>query len=212
MTNTKIIKINPTQAIKFMRKAKTTKPKSLGKAEIHALLSVALQSAHGLNNRNYAAIHLILQTGLRIGEVINLQWRDLTSHDRSGFVRVISKGLKERAIPLNGTIRRAIANYVEGRNLIAETPLFLSKRGEIPTPRALQKIISNLAKRANITRIQLTPNVLRHTFATNYLRTKPSCLIELATLLGYDSLNTTAIYTKASSEHLKKYVRKITIS
>ncbi len=143
-----------------MRKAKTTKPKSLGKAEIHALLSVVGQSAYGLSNRNYAAIQFILQTGPRIGEVINLQLRDLTLHDRSGVVRVISKGLKERAIPLNGTIRRAIANYVEGRNLIAETPLFPSKRGKIPTTPALQKIISNLAKRANISRIQVTPHVL----------------------------------------------------
>ena len=72
----------------------------------------------------------------------------------------------------------------------------------MPTTRAIQKIISSLATKANIDRIRVSPHTLRHTFTTNYLRANNSCLMELATLLGHESLDTTAIYTKSSKERL----------
>lgn len=203
LTDQKIIKTNITGSIKFIRRTKATKPNTLNKNEVHALLSVAGNSAHGLSSRNYAVIQLMIQTGLRVSELINLQWRDLTLYERSGSIKVADgKGHKERTIPLNSTARKAISSYVQNKEYDPTTPLFLNKHCKIHTARALQKVISNLAKGANITRIRVTPHVLRHTFATNYLRANPDCLVELSTLLGHKSLDTTAIYTKASSERL----------
>ena len=118
------------------------------------------------------------------------------------------KGHKEREVPLNSSARKAISSYIQNKERDPSTPVFLSKHGKIHSARALQKVISNLAKKANITRIKLTPHVLRHTFATNYLRANPECLIELATLLGHESLDTTAIYTKVSIEHLNETLEK----
>lgn len=201
----KVIRTNPSKAIKFIRKTKPTSPNALNKQEVHALLSGAGNSPHGLGSRNYALVQLMLQTGLRVSEVINLQWQDITIYERSGSVRVVdSKGHKERTVPLNSTARKAISSYIQDRELEMITPLFLSKQGELPTARSIQKLVSNLARRAKVTRIKVSPHVLRHTFATNYLRTNPECLVELAALLGHESLDTTAIYTKASPERLSK--------
>ena len=198
LTNQKIIKTNIADSIKFIRRTKATKPNALNKNEVHALLSVAGSSTHGLSSRNYAVIQLMIQTGLRVSELINLQWRDLTLYERSGSIRIVDgKGRKDRTIPLNSTARKAISSYAQNKEFDLTKPLFLNKHGKIHMARALQKVISNLAKNANITRIRVTPHVL-HTFATNYLRANPDCLVELATLLGHESLDTTAIYTKAS--------------
>ena len=64
------------------------------------------------------------------------------------------------------------------------------------TSRAVQKVVGNLGRRGKIANI--SPQTLRHTFAINYLRTNPDCLVELSCLLGHESLDTTAIYTVAS--------------
>jgi integrase/recombinase XerC len=209
----KIIKTNVAAAIKFIRKTKATRPQALTKAETHALLSVAGQSAHGLSSRNYAIIQLIMQTGLRVSEVIGLQWRDLSLYERSGMVRIVDgKGHKERIIPLGSSIRKALTAYKGSREVGQMTPVFLNKQGKVATARALQKMITGLARRAKINRIKVTPNVLRHTFATNYLRANPGCLVELATLLGHESIETTAIYTKASAERLEETLDKAQLS
>lgn len=204
----KLIDHNPAAAIRFMRKAPSTQPTVLNKSEVHALLRVAGQSPHGLAKRNYALLQLILQAGLRVSEVARLQNRDTEINERSGVVRVIDgKGHREREVPLNATARRALITYITARQPIEqEEPIFFSKRGGPMTIRAIQKIVANLVERAKIKRIKVTAHTLRHTFATNYLQANPDGLVELATLMGHESLNTTAIYTKASKEKLAQAV------
>jgi len=211
----KLIRIDPAQEIRFVRRMPPTKPMALNKSEVHALLRVAGQSPHGLAKRNYALLQLMLQAGLRIGEVVQLQYRDIDLNARSGKVRIVEgKGFKEREVPLNATARRALIEYLKTRGSMKSTdPILLSKQGgKRPTIRALQLIVKGLARRAKITRINVTPHTLRHTFATSYLQSNPSGLIELATLLGHDSLNTTAIYTKASKEKLSQGVENIEVN
>jgi site-specific recombinase XerD len=86
--------------------------------------------------------------------------------------------------------------------------VFTSKRNTPITVRALQKIITALAARAKIERIAVTAHTLRHTFARNYLQANPGNLVELAMLLGHESLDTTAIYTKASKQSLAEAVER----
>jgi integrase/recombinase XerC len=203
----KILKDNPAAEIKFQKRAKVTKPSALNKTEVHALLSIAGRKPEGkqlIQKRNFAIIQLILQTGLRVSEVVNLQRQDISFSERAGQVRVVDgKGHKERIIPLNSTVRKALASYLDLREKLDPTePIFISKRGQVPTTRAIQKIITTLATKANIDRIKVSPHTLRHTFATNYLRANNNCLVELAALLGHESLDTTAIYTKSSKERL----------
>jgi integrase/recombinase XerC len=112
------------------------------------------------------------------------------------------KGGKTRDVPLNATARRALRLYLGTRGPAADEPLFASKRGTPVTVRSIQAVISVLARRARITRLKVSPHTLRHTFALNYLQHNPGKLVELADLLGHDSLDTTAIYTRPSVESL----------
>lgn len=209
LTKQKILKSTPAAKIRFLRKARAVQPQALRKQEIHKLLSVTSHSSHGTRKRNYAIVQIILQTGIRVSELVGLEFRDLEIYKRSGQIRIVNgKGGKERIVPLNNSVRRALSNYLENRELKKEGFVFLSKRNQRLTSRAVQQMITNLARKANIENAKVTPHVLRHTFAINYLKSNPECLVELSTLLGHESLDTTSIYTVASKERLADTVEK----
>lgn len=168
------------------------------------MLRAAGASRQGLAARNYALVQLMVQTGTRVGEVAALCVEDIILNDRSGSVRIRQgKGLKAREVPLNATARRALRTYLETRPSAAKTePLFLSTRAEAMPVRSIQAVITGLARRARLTRIPVSAHTLRHTFALGYLRDNPGKLVELASLLGHESLDTTAVYTRPSREDL----------
>jgi site-specific recombinase XerD len=204
---------NPVEHLRFMRRQVSSQPNSLTKTEVHNLLRAAGQSSHGLSKRNYAILQLMLQCGLRIGEVIQLHYSDITLQSRSGVVNIVDgKGHKSRAVPLNLTARHALQHYFKDCKKESEDPVFHSKRQEALSLRSMQAVIQALAKRAKLNRIPVSAHTLRHTFATNYLRANPNQLVELAQLLGHDSLNTTAIYTKSSHAQLAEAVEKSEIN
>ncbi len=207
---TGLMKENPAESIRFRRKPAPTQPASLNQQEVHALLRVAGQSPQGLATRNYALLQLMLQAGLRISETCRLQYRDLQLNERSGNATIVDgKGQKERDVPLNATVRRALTQYLsldESRS--PDAPVFSSKRQTPLSIRAAQKIIKSLAKRAKIERIAVTAHTLRHTFARRYLDANPGNLVELSMLLGHESLDTTAIYTKADKTTLAQGVER----
>jgi site-specific recombinase XerD len=194
MLSQKHIKNNPSEKIKFLKKTKRVQPRALTKKDVHKLLSVTSHSSHGTQKRNYAIVQLLLQTGIRVSELVNLEIRDITLYDRSGESRIVNaKGEKERTVPLNNYARRALRNYLEEQNAEKRKEVFLSKQNKRMTARAVQLIMNNLGKKAGIENV--TPHTLRHTFAINYLRSNPDCLVELSTLLGHESLDTTSIYS-----------------
>lgn len=207
---TRLISDDPASAIHFVKRVTTTKPQALNKEEIHALLRAAGLSTHGLAIRNYAIVQLMLQAGLRVAEVKNLILRDVVIRERSGFVSIVDgKGRKHREVTLNSVARRALTSYLETRDAIeADDSLFTTKRRVSGTVRALQQLISGLAIRANITRINVTAHTLRHTFAVQFLQANPGCLVELAMLMGHESIDTTAIYTRASKEKLAEHIER----
>jgi integrase/recombinase XerC len=200
----KILKADPGEAVKSVRVTQRGRPHGLEEPEVHALLRVAGESGHGHARRNYALVQFLLQTGLRISEAAALCFADLKLRERSGSVRVRQgKGRKEREVPLNASARRALRAYLEPRGALRpEAPLFLSGRGGPMAVRSIQNLIAQLARRAKITRVRVSPHTLRHTFALHYLRQNPGKLVELASLLGHESLDTTALYTRPSIDDL----------
>jgi integrase/recombinase XerC len=196
-------KSNVALELKLVRTTRSTRPMGLAEPEVHALLRLAGESGHGLAKRNYALVQLMVQAGLRVGEVAALRVADITAHERSGLVRIREgKGLKAREVPLNATARRALRLYLDNRGAAPEEPLFLSGRGGSMPTRTIQAVVAHLARRAGIYRVRVSSHTLRHTFALNYLRQNPGKLVELAGLLGHESLDTTAIYTRPSGEEL----------
>ena len=80
--------------------------------------------------------------------------------------------------------------------------LFISSRNTAMPVRTIQAVIASVAGRARLKRVAVSAHTLRHTFALGYLRDNPGKLVELASLLGHDSLDTTAIYTRPSRDDL----------
>ncbi len=192
---------NPAIGLRFVRSSARRRPLSLKKSEILALIRAAEAAPPKLAFRNMAIVQLMLQAGLRVGEVAALTQADITLGSRSGVVEVREgKGMKHRVIPLNTAARRALSAYIERSE---EGPrLFMSKRGRPLSVRSIQHLIKVLSEKAKITRLPVSAHTLRHTFASSYLRSHPGKLIELSGLLGHESLDTTAVYTRPSQEDL----------
>jgi site-specific recombinase XerD len=74
--------------------------------------------------------------------------------------------------------------------------------------RTMQATVQELARRAKITRIPVSAHTCRHSFALAFLRRNPGKLVELATLLGHESLDTTAVYLRPSAEELAQAVEE----
>ena len=112
-------------------------------------------------------MQLLVQTGLRIGEVSTLRLADIELRERTGMVRVRDgKGRKEREVPLNATARRALRQYLAQRPTAGpECALFLSGRNAALPIRSIQAIIARLAQRAHLERLPVSAHRLRHTFA-----------------------------------------------
>ena len=181
--------------VRPMRTARNRQPAGLTDVEVHALLRAAGASSHGLAARNYAMVQLMLQAGLRVGEVAALRMADVIISDRSGGVRIRhGKGLKAREVPLNATVRRALKQHLDQRQTPGQdAALFVSSRETAMPVRTIQAVMTSLARRARLKRVAVSAHTLRHTFALGYLRDNPGKLVELASLLGHESLDTTAI-------------------
>ena len=101
--------------------------------------------------------------------------------------------------PRDGPVKQ----YLDERpGVVASAPLFLSGRESALPVRSIQAGIAGLARRARLSRIRVSAHTLRHTFALAFLRDNPGKLVELANLLGHDSLDTTALYTRSSRDDL----------
>jgi site-specific recombinase XerD len=196
--------------VKSVRVVREHAPRGLTAAEVHGLLRAAGESSHGLARRNYALVQLMLQTGLRVGEMAALRRSDIVLRERAGTVRVRNgKGLKEREVPLNATARRALRQLLEQEPTAPpEAEVFRSGRNAAMPVRSMQNAIAALVRRAGLAGSDITAHSLRHTFALAWLRQHPSQLIELSQLLGHESLDTTAVYTRASAADLARGVEQ----
>ena len=201
---TGVLVSDATRDVRPMRVARNQQPSGLTDIEVHALLRAAGASSHGLAARNYAIVQLMLQAGLRVGEVAALRIADLTMSERSGSVHIRhGKGLKARDVPLNASARRALKQYLEEcRPPGKDAALFVSSRDTAMPVRTIQAVMASLARRACLKRTAVSAHTLRHTFALGYLRDNPGKLVELASLLGHYSLDTTTMYTRPSRDDL----------
>lgn len=145
-----------------------------------------------------------------VGEGAALRRSDVVLRERAGTIRVRNgKGLKERQVPLNATARRALRQLLEPEPAIQpEAAVFRSGHSTVMPVRSIQNVIAALTRRAGLTGSDITAHSLRHTFALAWLRQHPGQLVELSQLLGHESLDTTAVYTRASAADLARGVEQ----
>ncbi len=179
-------------------------PKALGVSEVEQLLEAAdLNTTLGLRAR--ALAELLYSTGARISEALALDIDDLAFDER--LVRVRGKGNKERLVPIGSLARTAIDVYLTRSrpSLVSRgsgTPaLFVNERGSRLSRQSAGADIDELAKRAGLSK-QISPHVLRHSFATHLLSGGADIRV-VQELLGHASVSTTQIYTKVSVDQLR---------
>lgn len=144
-------------------------------------------------------IKLIYSSGIRLSECINLKINDLEFEEKIGWVRQ-GKGKKDRMFILSDNVIDDVKNFIKDKN--KDDYVLTNKRGERLSARNIQKIVKRAAQKANITK-DVHVHTLRHSFATHLLENGTD-IRKIQELLGHTNLQTTQIYTKVSTEELKK--------
>lgn len=156
-----------------------------------------------LGRRDRAILELLYASGLRVGELTNLNLDDL---DFSiGYIKVLGKGAKERIVPVGRQALGALEIYLEHVRpiLVAgkENAFFLNKNGTRLSSRSVRRIVNKYIKQVSIERA-ITPHSIRHSFATHLLNAGAD-LRTVQELLGHVSISTTQIYTHVTKEKMK---------
>ncbi len=200
--NTKQIDENPMQELESP-KTKKSLPKYLTLEESLNLLN----SIDGkFKERDYCIITLFLNCGLRLSELVNLNYGDIRS-DNS--MRVTGKGNKERIIYLNDMCIDAINEYMKVRPVDGvkdKYALFLSSRKTRISPKTVQHIVKTFLDKAGLGDQGFSTHKLRHTAATLMYQQGNVDVLLIKEILGHENLSTTEIYTHIVDSQLKDAV------
>jgi integrase/recombinase XerD len=198
---------NPAENLSLPRRWKRL-PKSLSNDEIEKLLKPLVpETAQSMCDQ--AVLEAAYASGLRLAELRNLRLEQL--HLEAGFINVIGKGNKERVVPVGSKAIEALERYLsQGRpklvNARSTANVFLTKRGTAFAQVTLWLRIRNRVRQAGIGR-NVTPHMLRHSFATHLLEHGADLRI-IQELLGHASISTTEVYTHVASSRLKEVHKK----
>jgi integrase/recombinase XerD len=184
----------------------STLPKYLNQQEIDRLLAAPdVLKPTGLRDR--AMLELLYATGLRVTELCRLELSSLESD--SGVLRVTGKGNRQRLVPFGESAGQAVMEYLKaGRSALlkgrASRFLFITARGGAITRQGFWKLLGLYGKKAGIFR-DLTPHVMRHSFATHLVEGGAD-LRSVQIMLGHADISTTQVYTHVARRRLRETV------
>lgn len=178
-------------------------PNILTIEEVDNLLDIKLDTP--FDYRNKAMLELMYSSGLRVSELINLELSDIDLNNN--YVRCFGKGSKERIVPVGEYSSKYLSIYInEYRDSMKKSyyteKIFLNNHGKEMTRQGFFKIIKKIAKDKNINK-NITPHMLRHSFATHLLNNGAD-LRTIQEMLGHSSISTTQIYTNVTNDILKE--------
>ena len=178
-------------------------PVVLSIEEVNDLLKIDLNN--DFDYRNKAMLEVMYATGLRVSELVNLTFDNIDLDQ--GLVRCYGKGNKERIVPLGEVGRHYLKLYLdEHRNNLKKKcfcdKLFLNNHGQRMTRQGLYKIIGEIARTKKIDK-EITPHVLRHSFATHMIECGAD-IRSVQELLGHENVVTTEIYTHLANNFIKE--------
>lgn len=173
-------------------------PKFLSEEEMTAFIE-APDTSTEFGKRDRAVLETLYGAGIRVSELVSLN----TDHiDMIGnIIKVMGKGRKERLVPIGNKAAQALRDYLDSRKHRSPA-VFLNKDGGRLTDRSVRNIVDKHIRLASVGK-DISPHVLRHSFATHLLN-RGADLRSVQELLGHVNLSTTQIYTHVSTERLKK--------
>ena len=192
------IDVNP---LKFIDYPKYTKkiPEYIYDSQLEKQLNEKTSENVEIELRNKLIIHLLLDTGVRVSELVNIKVHDIDVEER--IIKVFGKGSKERFVFFTSKTKELLTNYLIKRKEKAITDnLLINYKGEKLTERSVQKIIKLVGEKIGL---DIHPHLLRHTFATDLLN-KGADIRMIQELLGHENLDTTQIYTHVSNSRVKE--------
>jgi len=197
----KYVSNNPCDAIPIPKVARKL-PNYLTEEEVSRLLTVSLYTPYDF--RNKAMLELLYATGLRISELCNLKVTDIDLDN--SLVRVMGKGKKERIVPFTDYAGSYLKKYIDYyrpillKNTVSDY-LFISNSLTNISRQGFFKIIKKECQRAGIKK-NVSPHVLRHSFATHLLKHGADLRV-IQELLGHEDITTTQIYAHLVNEKIR---------
>lgn len=195
------ININPIDKIDSPKISKHL-PTYLTVEEVDKLLDIDIKDA--FSARNKSLLELLYATGLRISELINLEFKNIDLNDC--IVRIMGKGSKERIVPINDLAIKYLKIYVKDyRYKLVKTEqnnyVYLNNHGKKMTRQGVFKMIKKRTFETGIKK-DVSPHTLRHSIATHMLENGADLRI-IQEFLGHENISTTQIYTHLTNQKLK---------
>lgn len=200
---------DPTETMTSARTQSRVEPIYMRLDQARDFMATIVNSGKKTALRDEAIMKVFLYCGVRISELVQLNI-DQATLSPEPYIKVMGKGGKERMIPLHNEVTKTLQQYYTwrmkrtGTSPDDEKALFLSLRNRRISVRAVQIMVKNYAKAAQLTNWEdITPHKLRHTFASLlYKETKDIRVLQ--ELLGHTSISTTQIYTHTDSRQRKE--------
>ncbi|MFL6192837.1 MAG: tyrosine recombinase XerC [Thermoanaerobaculia bacterium] len=201
-----ILEANPAQGVRTPKAPKTL-PRHLRPGEVESLIE-APEGDGPLVFRDRAILELLYAAGLRVSELVGLDWPEVDLSAR--VVRVMGKGSKERMVPFGRPAAEALKAWLGAWEAVRDPaddgePVFLNHQGKRLTDRSVRRVIDRWVDAAAVAK-GVHPHTLRHTFATHLLENGAD-LRAIQELLGHSSLSTTQKYTHLEVERLLSVYR-----
>lgn len=206
LVRTKKIKKDPTSEVKTPKIEKKV-PSILTEKEVELLLNQPkCVDLKGI--RDKAMLEFTYATGMRVSEIIALNIEDVNIEEEFVFCHY---GYKKRTIPLGKMAVKTLSDYIKrARPILIKTEdekaLFVNLSGERLTRQGFWKIVKYYKEQANITK-DITPHVLRHSFATHLLQNGAE-LKAIQMMLGHSDISSTQVYMQFQNENLKDVYNK----
>lgn len=214
---------NPTAGVRAPKAPKSL-PKALSVEQAQVLLDRPglPEPKTPIECRDQAMFEVLYSSGLRLAELVSLDWRYLRSgkYESQSWIQleeneatILGKGGKKRTVPLGTMACQAVQRWLQERAKLAGEPqpdldpdtyaaLFVGARGKRISPRVVQRQLNQVAAVAGLP-VNVHPHSLRHSFASHLLQSAQD-LRAVQELLGHANISTTQIYTRLDFQHLAK--------
>ena len=214
-----LVSSNPVARITVPRRDRLRDIRALSRRERALIIAAADQigsrSRRPSNRQASLLVRLMLKTGLRRSEVLDLTWRDICLERRELLVRC-GKGRKSRRVPIEdkdlltrlAELREARQVDTPGNEALTLAPVFVSKRGKRIAYSSFYRLFHRILAAAAISGLGITPHALRHTFGS-MLCERGVPVPYVKDLLGHEDIGSTMIYVHSTPAVLRKAVRKL---